>query len=127
METLFHWFRRRNDGGVSNYKNKVNKEIEILEDVLAKSIELLEDSISMKREEVNIERIFETIEIEPPTLVDLIQQHDHLKYSLLLGCCYMLGRGISKDEKMAFNRWEGDPTYYGIYLIGTCYGTGYGG
>src|SRR5689334_12538201 len=105
METVLN---RQSDEITINCQAQSSREVEILDNAFTMAIRTVENCINVKLNEVNIENIFQTINIEPNDLVDLIKRHSSAKYSLLLGCCYMLGRGISKNVDQAFETWKKD-------------------
>src|SRR6266487_3960546 len=103
---------------------------EYLDNVLVKVTELLDLGIPWKQMEARIKDILETRD-KQNLLFELIHQNRHFnswffikkkqKYPLLVGFCYNLGIGTTKDEKKAFKHWKEDTTSYGHYLIGRCY------
>src|SRR6266487_1026068 len=108
---------------------------EYLDNVLVKVTELLDLGLPWEQTEARVKHILETRD-EEQNLFELIQQNKrshswffkkkNQKYPLLVGFCYNLGIGATKDEKKAFKHWEEDTTSYGHYLIGRCYCYGLG-
>ena len=106
---------------------------EYLDNVLVKVTKLLDLGLPWEQTEERVKHILETRDEEQNLPFELIHENRRLnslknkpKYPLLVGFCYNLGIGTTKDEKNAFNHWEEDTTSYGHYLIGRCYCYGLG-
>src|SRR4051812_49082495 len=79
---------------------------EYLDSVLVKVTELLDLGLPWEQTEARVKNILETRDEEKNLLFELIHQNQRFnslkhkqKYPLLVGFCYNLGIGTTKDEK----------------------------
>ena len=86
-----------------------------LDDILGEVYKILGQSLDWEQKNSTIKEVLEARDNEKKSIFDLIKQQKLSKFFLLLGFCYKIGVGTTKDNEQAISCWEKEGTSYGHY------------